>query len=469
MARRSPRNLGRTGEQLPTTRIARRRLAEDADQVHGASEMEPPPPLGETSAPRVDSLDAVESVTGASVSPAPSVRTRPLDRVSPAEPALLDEGIGEGDALCILHVVAPTAAGGLETVVRLLAGGHSAKGHQVHVAAVVGEQGWDHPFVSSLAGSGASVIPLRLPNRAYRRERESIRAWCRVLRPDVVHTHGYRTDVLDAGVARALDMPTVTTVHGRCGGGWRNQLYEWMQIRSMRRFDAVVSVSRPLAAQLVQAGIAPQRLHLIPNAYEPSSEPLDRTLARRILGVEDERFLVGWVGRLSPEKGPDLMVGAVAALASHHISVAVLGDGRERARLRSLAWELGVSDRIHWHGTIPDAGRLFPAFDLLLLSSRTEGTPMVLLEAMAARVPIVATRVGGVEDLLTADDALLVAADDAASLANAILEACHEPEAAHARALSAHARLLAQYGVAPWLDRYELLYRELQRRRLEHS
>ena len=457
---------GGAGEQLPPTRVVRRRVGRDSPGTHRDADSEPPtrPVQGK----RLAGPDVLTPPDALSPPSAPGSESATMD-AGTAESLLppTHEGEGEGtgqeerDALCILHVLAPAPAGGLESVVRQLAGGHGEQGHHVHVAAVVGEQGWDHPFVTSIAATRASIIPLRLPDRAYHRERDSIRAWCRVLRPDVVHTHGYRTDVVDAGVARSLGIPTVTTVHGLCGGGWRNRLYERIQVRAMRRFDAVVAVSRPLAAHLVQAGVRPERLQLIPNAYAQGSEPLDRALARRLLGVDDERLLIGWVGRLSPEKGPELMIRAVAALASHPVSVAVIGDGSERSRLRSLAWELGVADRIHWHGTIPDAGRLFPAFDLVLLSSQTEGTPMVLLEAMAAEVPIVATRVGGVEDLLTADDAFLVPPGDPASLANAVLDACHDQETAHARARTAKQRLLAHYSLPPWLDRYEQLYREL--------
>src|SRR5713101_3623616 len=89
----------------------------------------------------------------------------------------------------------------------------------------------------------------------------------RRLRPAVVHTHGYRPDVVDAGAARRLGIPTVTTVHGFTGGGWKNRFYERVQRRSHRRFDAVVAVSRPLVEQLLRDGVPPRRLHLVQNAW----------------------------------------------------------------------------------------------------------------------------------------------------------------------------------------------------------
>jgi glycosyltransferase involved in cell wall biosynthesis len=122
-----------------------------------------------------------------------------------------------------------------------------------------------------------------------------------------------------------------------------------------------------------------------------------------------------------------------------------------------------VEQCITWHGVVPDAGRLLRAFDVLVLSSRTEGTPMVVLEAMAAGVPIVATRVGGVPDVLSSADAMLVPPEDPAALAAAIRAVHDHPDAARSRADSARRRLDTEFALAPWLARYEAIYRQVQR------
>lgn len=357
--------------------------------------------------------------------------------------------------LSILHVVAPGEVGGKESVVRLLGVGQRDRGHAVRVAAIV--DGARHPFVRQLNEAGVEAIPLALPARAYLRERALLADLCRRYRPSIVHTHGYRADVLDAGVARGLGVPTVTTVHGFAAGDWKNRLYERVQRAAFRRFDAVVAVSRPLAESLATSGVRRDRIHLVPNAYT-TAPMLDRTTARRKLSVADGEFVVGWVGRLSREKGADVMVAAAARLASVPLKVLAFGDGREREALSERAAELGVAKRIRWDGAVHDAASLFRAFDVFVLSSRTEGTPIVLFEAMAAEVPIVATRVGGVPDILSATEALLVSADDPAALAEAVLHVYREPNTAAARAHAARDRLLAEFQPTPWLDRYEALY-----------
>jgi len=245
-------------------------------------------------------------------------------------------------------------------------------------------------------------------------------------------------------------------VHGFTGGGWKNRLYEWVQRRAFRSFDAVVAVSRPLAARL--GGVPASRLEVLPNAWREPVPALDRAAARAQLGVADDTLHVGWVGRLSAEKGPDVLVEALARLKDLRFTASFLGDGPEQGRLRARGAEVGVSDRLRWHGATDDASRLFPGFDVFVLSSRTEGTPIVLFEAMAAGVPIVATRVGGVGDVVTAAEALLVAPEDPAALAAAIRAVATDRGAAAGRAQSARARLDAQYAPGPWLARYEAIY-----------
>jgi glycosyltransferase involved in cell wall biosynthesis len=187
----------------------------------------------------------------------------------------------------------------------------------------------------------------------------------------------------------------------------------------------------------------------------------ERSAARRNLSLPNQSFVIGWVGRLSREKGADVLLDAIPHLSGLPVSVSVFGDGPERKSLGARAAALGVADRIRWHGVVRDAASFFGAFDVFVLSSRTEGCPMVLFEAMAARVPIVATRVGGVPDVLSPREALLVPPTDPVALAEAISAVHRDPESATARATAAHDRLLAEFRPAPWLARYESLYRRI--------
>lgn len=365
--------------------------------------------------------------------------------------------------LTIIHLLALGPVGGLLRVVEALAIGQRRAGHDVHVVVVREPGTGEHPLLRALAGAGVCIVPLVLPARAYRRERAAVAELCHRLRPHVLHTHGYRPDVVVGAGVRRLGIPVTTTVHGFTGGDWKNRCYEWLQRRVYRHFDAVVAVSERLARELAATGIAPTHIHTVPNAWCATSVPVERREARHALGLGEHGFQIGWVGRVSHEKGPDTMLAALPHLGDWPYTLSILGDGRERVRLESeLARAPELARRVRWHGLVMDAGRYFPAFDLFVLSSRTEGTPIALFEAMAAGVPVIATRVGGVPEVVSPGEALLIPPEDPLALARAIREVRDDPAAAAGRARAARARLGTEFAAGPWIERYDMIYRHIQ-------
>jgi glycosyltransferase involved in cell wall biosynthesis len=360
----------------------------------------------------------------------------------------------------VLHVLAPGHEGGLERVVAMLAVGQRQRG--VHVAAVLTPaEGVGHPFLARLDALEISFTPLIVGPRNYVREYRSLGALVKRLRPDVVHTHGYRADVIAGAVARAYRVPTVSTVHGFTGGGIKIRLWERVQCFALRRADAVIAVSRPLVDRLVRAGVPRTRIHCVPNGFAPTEQMIARSDARRKLGIDDGAIVVGWVGRLSWEKGADVMLRAIAG-SDPSWQLSIIGDGPERDSLRAQAAALGITNRVTWHGLVPNAGSLLAAFDAYVLSSRTEGTPIALFEAMHAGVPVVATRVGGVPDVLGPAEALLVAPEHSQMIAQALDEIAARPSAAAQRSLLARDKLRS-FNAASWLVAVDAVYDEVRK------
>ncbi|TMJ06759.1 MAG: glycosyltransferase [Bacillati bacterium ANGP1] len=364
----------------------------------------------------------------------------------------------------VLHLLTPAEVGGKEAVVPALVLGARGSKVEARVAAVVFSGPLDHPFLAPFRDAGVEVLTIAIPRRGYLQERAEVARLCRRLRPDVVHTHGYRADVLDAAIARGLGIPVVSTVHGFTGGDRRNRFYEWLQRRALRRFDAVVAVSRTLVDDLAASGVPRERLHYVQNAWYPSEPPLDRGAACRALGlgVAPNGFRVGWVGRLSAEKGPDVLVEALRQLEDLPVTVSFVGAGPLRQALETRAASVDVVDRIRWHGLVPRAGRLLRAFEAFVLTSRSEGTPIALFEAMAAEVPIIAAGVGGVPEMLSAKEALLVPPDDSHAVATALRDVFQNPAAARRRARAARGRLEREFGLAAWLRSYEAVYQTVR-------
>ncbi len=362
-------------------------------------------------------------------------------------------------ALRVLQVAAPARSGGLETVLAQLSCGLRSRDHEVQVALVLtpgAEVG--HPLVAVLQQAGVPVHVLTIGARQYLAEREAVAQCAAVMQAHIVHTHGYRADILHGGPAQAAGRAHVMTLHGFVSGNWRDRLYEWLQLRAAGGANAVVAVSAPIAERLHAAGLR-RGVHLLRNAIAAPLAPLSRTEARASLGLPINGPLIGWVGRLSHEKGPDLFLDALEQTAPE-LHAAILGEGPMAESLRERVRSGPLSGRVHFCGGVPGANRYLTAFDALALSSRTEGTPMILLEAMISQVPIVTAMVGGVPDVLSASEAWCCPPGDLRAMAEGMQQVASRPEEAMERAERAAARVQREFSLGAWLDRHEQIYRD---------
>lgn len=368
--------------------------------------------------------------------------------------------------LSIVHLCTPARVGGLERVVQGLATWTARAGHEVTVIAVC-PPGTDlEEFEAPMARDRVPVLRLESRGRAYLRERRRVTALLRSLAPDVLHCHGYRTDLLHGGPARSQGIATVSTLHGSSRMGGLSHLFEWWQERALARFDAVIAVSEPLRRSLAARGVPADRLHLIPNGWVPPERYLDRTEARKELGVPEQGFLLGWIGRLIPIKGCDVFVEALALLGAEAPAwhAVIIGDGPERKALDQLARDRGVADRVTFTGSVPEAARIVQALDLFVLSSRSEGTPMTVLEVMGAGVPVVATEVGGVPEVVEPPvGGWLAPPEDPEALAGTLLEVLSDNAERSRRGREGKARATMVYGTGPWIAQHLRAYRAANR------
>lgn len=372
------------------------------------------------------------------------------------------------EALKVVHVCAPAAFGGLERVIQGLSCGLVRHGHDVSVISVMEPGASSGPFLDPLRRAGVTVEVIEVPRRAYLREIRSVGGVLDAIGPDVLHTHGHRPDLLHPGHARRRRIATVTTLHGFGNAGGNSSLSERLQTRTLGRFDGVVAVSAPIASSLPDYGVSPRRVHLVPNGWEPPADAKPQDEARRMLDLPFHVPVIGWVGRLCEVKGPDVFVDALSAL--HRRSqgdwmACIVGDGPDRTDLEERVRKAGLTGRVRFAGMVPDASGLLSAFDMLVSSSRSEGTPMVLLEAMGAGVPVVAASVGGIPALLDAKgpDALgwLVPPLSPGGMASTMSAVLGNHDERKRRAAVARARVKSEYGVDRWVRRYEDVYRQV--------
>lgn len=363
----------------------------------------------------------------------------------------------------IVHLTAPAQYGGLESVVSALATATAARGNRVVVLLALSPGVSVPSWAESLGKADVTVEIRHVGARAYLQERRLVRDLLKREKATVAHTHGYRSDILHRSVAHSLGVPTISTAHGFASRKPNLSLNERLQVWSWRRYDCVVAVSGPLRDHLARLGVPSDRLAMIRNGLSVSSDPLPRLSARGSLRLDPSAPVIGWVGRLSEEKDPCLAIEALAAMSGAQAHLCFVGDGPLRPTCEKRAQALGVASRVHFAGARSDAATLMKAFDTLVLSSRTEGTPMTILEAALAEVPIVATAVGGVPDVLGSEGEL-VAAGDRDALAAALGRSLRERGSALANAVALRSRLLAREHQEDWVGQYLALYEALKSR-----
>lgn len=249
------------------------------------------------------------------------------------------------------------------------------------------------------------------------------------IRPDIVESHDFKSHLL-LWIVRYLLRDSIrfrwiAFHHGYTKMSWKVRLYQQFDRLTLRAADRVVTLCKPFVHVLQRRGVNRAKIHVVTNCIDPEESAGadgDSSQLRAELGLRGEEILLLSVGRLSPEKGHTDLLNALARIkslpAAPSWKLLIVGDGAERERLIKEARSLG--DAVLFLGHRTDPWRFFAIADIFVLSSHSEGSPLVVLEAMAAANAIVATRVGGVPEVLDANNAVLVEPHDAEQLSGAL-------------------------------------------------
>lgn len=318
-------------------------------------------------------------------------------------------------------------------------------------------------FAPQVAALGLPVHELGVGRRIY--GPAGLRALVRLVhlvlrtRPQVVHGYLFGPNLFAAIAGRLCGVPAVV-VAKRNMDAFETPRQVAVERLVHRLATHVTAVSEAVAGSVVALGVPRDRITVIPNGVDAAR--FGRAVPDRpALGVDGAARVVGSVGCLAARKDYGTLLEALAELERRRIPfrAALVGDGPERAALEARAASLGLGSRVRFLGERPDVERLLPAMDVFVLSSREEGIPNALLEAMSAGRPAVATRVGGTPEVMRdGETGWLVPPAAPQALAEALAEALTRPEEARRRGEAArrHAREALDIGVM--VRRHEAFY-----------
>jgi sugar transferase (PEP-CTERM/EpsH1 system associated) len=283
-------------------------------------------------------------------------------------------------------------------------------------------------------------------------------------RPDIVHTHAWGTLCEGLLAARLARIPIV--VHGEHGTLQLKPYQARLQRLMWRRADRVLSVSSRLAERMADGtGFPLERITVIRNGVDLSRfQSCDRAAARRALGLPQNTVIVGTAARLVPVKDQTNLLNAFKRIADQGIDFmgVIAGDGPLRSDLEAQAAALGIQSHVRFLGHMPAIERVYASLDVFVLCSKSEGLSNTILEAMASKVAVVATRVGGADELVeNGTSGLLVPPQDSAALADAVAWLIRDGDLRQSMAMAGRRRALTRFTLDRMLREYKDVYCDL--------
>ena len=361
----------------------------------------------------------------------------------------------------IAHVLSSFGLGGQERVALDLASKQRLAGHSVVAISLAGFP--EGPLAEEFRKAGVRAdtvikgggVDTSLPMRL---------AWLlRDERANVVHTHNPHSLIYGAPAAGLARAAIVHTKHGVNPDRLRRR---WLRRVASTLVDACVAVTPALAALARKNHECdPNRLHVIPNGidierFSPRAEA--RRRVRATLGIPEEAWVVGTVGRLAPEKDQGLLIDAMAPLLDARRQLVIVGDGPERDSLRKKAHATQRAEFVHMPGSSTNVDEMLAAFDVFALTSKTEGLPLVLLEAMATELPVVTSAVGGIPDIVEPEvTGLLFHPGDRGGLTRQLVRLFGSQPLGRRIGFSARSAISETHSVERMAKSYDALYREV--------
>ncbi len=372
------------------------------------------------------------------------------------------------DALHVTHAVLTLDVGGLERIIVDLVREGQRLGQRVSVLCIERPG----PLAAQVEALGARVLCIgKRPGLRFNAG-SAIEAALKELHPDVLHTHQVGALFYAGPAARAVGVPLVVhTEHinhfRKTQGYWRRQRMSWLWWWATKYARRFFCVSQDIAGEMVERRIVPRgKLDVILNGIntEPFRELFDRNGLRQSIGIPTAAPVIGTVGRLNEVKCQDLLLRAFARVRPEHPNAQLLlvGDGPLRSSLRELSIGLGVAEAVHFAGYQSRPERFLAMMDVFALTSRLEGLPLAVLEAWAAGLPVIASAVGGVPDLVEHDrTGLLFPSGEEDTLVELLKVFLRDPGRARRLGEAGRQEVLAKYDLQRMAGDYERHYREL--------
>lgn len=280
---------------------------------------------------------------------------------------------------------------------------------------------------------------------------------------DLIHSNMYHANYVARVVGKKLKVPVVIAVHNTYKKvKWHRQFVNWIYSGGTKK---IIAGSNDIKSDILKYDyIREDLIEVIPNAIDlkQSESSLTKIQAKNKLGISEDSFVIGNVARLEEQKGQKYLIYALEHIVNSgntKVKLLLVGDGRQKNELKSLVNQLNLSEYVLFLGTRTDVGDLYRAMDIFVMPSLWEGLSLAMLSAMAAHIPVVATNVGGVAEVLSARRGILIKPSNVMDLSDAITKLVSGPIDSFVDLTAAYEYVKKYHSDSSMVKRYENIFK----------
>lgn len=381
----------------------------------------------------------------------------------------------------VLHLISSGGFYGAERVVITLANEQKKQGLDVYIGVFKNFRNPHLEIVQNAQRYNLSTNIFDCKGKFDVRTISNIRSFLKENKINIINSHGYKSNFYALLSILKMDIKKITTCHNWLGDSLKIGFYKWLDKTLLNKFDKVVVVSDVLKEEVLKSGISEEKLKVIYNGTDinkfklPNSNYQKQALnseeqmvnskdkIRRKFGIKEDEKVVGTVGRLTEEKGHRYLVKAAEKVITEfpNIKFLIVGDGPLKDSLQSMAYSLQLENKVIFTGIRDDIPDILKIMDIFVMPSLKEGMPMALLEAMAAKKPVIAAKVGAIPKIIEDGyTGLLVDSGDERKLSNLIIELLRNEEKASFLAQNGCQKIKSKFSSKKMAEKYIKVYSE---------
>jgi glycosyltransferase involved in cell wall biosynthesis len=323
----------------------------------------------------------------------------------------------------MMHLISSKGFFGAENVVVNLAKAQKNQGFDVWIGAFNDKRDPHLEIIEMAKKNNIQTVTFDCAGRFDLKTIGAIRKFITKNNMELVHAHGYKSNLYALAAGINTKLKKITTCHNWLAENTKMRIYEQIDKLFLKSFDKIVAVSEQIKTQVLKAGVDIKKVALINNGIDLASFKLPLALKRTDFNIGNDEKIAGTVGRLTKEKGHCYLLAAAADALRvvPELKILIVGEGPLKKTLQAQARDLKIEDKVIFTGIRDDIPQLLKLMDVFVLPSLIEGMPLALLEAMAAKVPVVTTDVGAVSSIVKDEvSGLLIPPRDSKAMSEAM-------------------------------------------------